>query len=149
MFQTVASIDREKAERLDREWRENGGRCSLIAEDTEDIKIHKKTNKDDFCINECSNNDTNIVYINKDIRRQEIKEKIGEQNYTHNLEYPPAVVNNEPEKDGKNIFLQVNGKNLSSGEIQEKVCQEIAKSRIQTGLSFGVYRCLHYPQFVF
>ena len=101
LFQTVASIDREKAERLDREWRENRGQCPLIAEDTEDIKIHKKTNKDDFCINDFSSIDNNIVYINKDIRRQEIKEKIGEQNYTPNLEYPPAVVNNEQEKDEK------------------------------------------------
>jgi hypothetical protein len=38
LFQTVASIDREKAERLDREWRENGGQCPLISEDTEEIR---------------------------------------------------------------------------------------------------------------
>jgi len=36
LFQTVASIDREQAERLDKEWRENGGQCPLISEDTED-----------------------------------------------------------------------------------------------------------------
>ena len=48
------------------------------------------------------------------------------------LEYSPAIVNNEQEKDEKNIFLHVNEKNLSSGEIQEKMCQQISKSRIQT-----------------
>jgi hypothetical protein len=31
-----------------------------------------------------------------------------------------------------NIFLIVNEKNLSSGEIQEKKCQPIAKTRVQT-----------------
>ena len=131
LFQTVASIDREKAERLNREWRENGEECPLIAEDTEDIRRNQKTNNNDFCINDCSSNDTNIVYINKDIRRQDIEEKIGEQNYTKNLEYPLAIVNNEQKKDAKNIFLLSNGKSLSSGEIQEKMCQEITKSRIQ------------------
>ena len=35
LFQTVASIDREKAERLDKECRENGGQCFLISKDTE------------------------------------------------------------------------------------------------------------------
>ena len=105
LFQTVASIDREKAERLDKEWRENGGQCPLISEDTEDIKRHQKTNNNDFCINDCSSNDNNIVYINKDIRRQEIVENIREQNYTQILEYPPAIVNNEQKNDEKNIFL--------------------------------------------
>jgi len=38
LFQTIATIDMEKAERLDREWRENGGQCPLISEDTEDIR---------------------------------------------------------------------------------------------------------------
>jgi hypothetical protein len=39
---TVASIDREKAERLDREWRKNGGQCPLISEDTEYIRRQTK-----------------------------------------------------------------------------------------------------------
>jgi hypothetical protein len=42
LFQTVASIDREKAERLDREWRENGRQCPLISKDTEDIRRQTK-----------------------------------------------------------------------------------------------------------
>jgi hypothetical protein len=42
LFQTVASIDREKAERLDKEWKENWGQCPLIAEDTEDIRRQTK-----------------------------------------------------------------------------------------------------------
>jgi hypothetical protein len=42
LFQTVVSIDREKAERLDKEWRENGGQCPLIYEDTEDIRRQTK-----------------------------------------------------------------------------------------------------------
>jgi len=132
LFQTVTSIDREKAERLDREWRENGGQCPLLSEDTEDLKRHQKTNNNDFCINGCNSNDNNIVYINKDTRRQEIEKNKREQNYTQLLEYPPAIVNNEHKKDEKNIFLIVNGKNVSSGEIQEKKCQQIAESRIQT-----------------
>ena len=49
-----------------------------------------------------------------------------------NFRIPPAIVNSEQKNDEKNIFLQVNEKNLSSGEIQEKICQKIAKSRIQT-----------------
>ena len=73
-----------------------------------------------FCINECSINDNNIVYINKDTRRQEIEESIREQNYDQILEYPPAIVDNEQEKDGENISLHVNEKNLSSGKIEEK-----------------------------
>jgi hypothetical protein len=56
-------IDREKAERLDKEWRKNGEQCPLIAVDTEDIRRNQKTNNNDFCINDCSSNDTNIVYI--------------------------------------------------------------------------------------
>ena len=90
LFQTVASIDREKAERLDKEWRENGGQCPLIAEDTEDIRRHQKTSNNDFCINDCSSDDNNIVYINKDIRRQEIVENVGEQNYTENVRVFPS-----------------------------------------------------------
>ena len=91
LFKTVASIDREKAERLDREWRENVGQCPLISEDTEDIKRHHKTNENDFCINDCSISDSNMVYINKDIRRQEIVENIREQNCTQILEYPQQL----------------------------------------------------------
>jgi hypothetical protein len=87
LFQTVASIDREKAERLDREWRENGGQCLLTAEDAEYIRIHQKKNTNDFCINESSITDNNIIHINNDTRRQEIEENVGEQNYTQNLEY--------------------------------------------------------------
>jgi DNA primase catalytic core len=132
LFQTVASIDREKAQRLDKEWRENGGQCSLISEDTEDIRRHQKTNNNDVCINDCSISDNNIVYINKDIKRQEITDNVREQNSTQNLEYPPAIVNNEQKKDGKNIFFLANGKNVSSDEIQGKMCQQIAESRIQT-----------------
>ena len=45
LFQTVASIDREKAEKLDKEWRENGGQCPLIAQDMEDISRQQKTTK--------------------------------------------------------------------------------------------------------
>ena len=103
MFQTVASIDREKAERLDKEWRENWGQCPLISEDTEDIRRNQKTNQNDFCINKCIINDNNIVYINKDIRRQGKEENIREQNCTQILEYPPAIVTNEQEKDEKNM----------------------------------------------
>jgi len=55
LFRTVASINREKAKRLDREWRENRGQCPLISEDMEDIRINQKTDKDDFCINDCIN----------------------------------------------------------------------------------------------
>ncbi len=142
LFQTVASIDREKAERLNREWRENGEECPLIAEDTEDIRRNQKTNNNDFCINKCSITDNNIVYIKKDIRRQKIEESIREQNYNQILEYSPAIVDNEQKKDGGNMFLHVNGKNLSSDEIQEKRCQEISKSRIQTDcllVSSGVF----------
>ena len=123
LFQTVASIDREKAEKLDKEWRVNGEQCHLVAKDTEDSRRQQKTNKNDFCINDCSISNNNIEYINRDTRRQEIEENVGEQNYTQNLEYPPAIVNNEQKKDGKNIFLQANGKNLFSGEIPEKLCR--------------------------
>jgi hypothetical protein len=91
LFQTVASIDREKAERLDREWRENGGQCPLISEDTEDIERHQKTNENVFRINDCSSNDNNIVYINEDIRRQETVENIREQNCTQILESPQQL----------------------------------------------------------
>ena len=41
-------------------------------------------------------------------------------------------MNNEQKKDENNIFLVVNEKNMSSDEIQEKMCQKIAESRIQT-----------------
>jgi hypothetical protein len=58
-----------------------------------------------------------------------------EQNYTQKLEYSPAIVNNE-QKNGNNIFLLVNEKSLSSGEIQEKICQPIAKSGIQNDCLF-------------
>jgi hypothetical protein len=136
LFQTVAIIDREKAERLDKEWRENWGQCPSIAEDTEDIRRNQKTNKNVFCINDCSITDNNIIYINRDTRRQEIEKNVGEQNYTKNLDYPPAIVSNEQKKDGKNFFLHVNEKNVSSGEIQEKTCQLIAESRIQTDCLF-------------
>jgi hypothetical protein len=131
LFQTVASIDRGKADRLDKEWRENGGQCPLIAEDTGDIRRNQETNKNDFCINDSSILNNNIVYINKDIRSQEIVENIREQNSTQILEYPPAIVNNEQKKDEKNIFLLANEKNVSSDEIQEKICQQIAKNEIQ------------------
>jgi len=110
LFQTVASIDREKAERLDKEWRENGGQCPLIAENTDDTRRNLKTNNNDSRINERSINDNNIVYINKDIRRQEIEKSIREQNYTQMLEYSPAIVDSEQKKDGENMFLHVNGK---------------------------------------
>jgi predicted transcriptional regulator len=70
----------------------------MIPKDTEDIKRHQKTNENDFCINDCSISDNNIIYINKDIRRQEIAENIREQNCTQNLEYPPAMVTNEQKK---------------------------------------------------
>jgi hypothetical protein len=123
LFQTVASIDRGKADRLDKEWRENGGQCPLIAEDTGDIRRNQETNKNDFCINDSSILNNNIVYINKDIRSQEIVENIREQNSTQILEYPPAIVNNEQKKDEKNIFLLANEKSLSSDGIQEKTCQ--------------------------
>ena len=103
----------------------------MIAKDTEDIRRNQKTNNNDFCINDCSICDNNILYINKVTRRQEIVENVREQNSTQILEYPPAIVNNEQKKDGKNNFLLVNEKNVSSDEIQEKMCQEIAKSRIQ------------------
>ena len=142
LFQTVASIDREKAERLDKEWRENGGQCPLISEDTEDIKRHQKTNQNDSCINDCNIHDNNIVYINKDIRRQEIVENNREQNCTQILESPPAIASNEQKKDEKNNFLLANEKNVSSGEIQEKKCQPITKNRIQTDcllMSSGVF----------
>ena len=43
----------------------------------------------------------------------------------------PKIQSNEQKKDEKNIFLHVNEKNVSSGEIQEKMCQQIAESRIQ------------------
>ena len=86
---------------MDKEWRENGGQCPLISEDTEDIKRHQETNKNVFRINDCISNDNNIVYINKDIRRQEIAENIREQNCTQNLEYPPAIVTNEQKKKEK------------------------------------------------
>ena len=43
LFQTVASIDREKAERLDKEWRENLGQCPLRSQDMEDIRRHQET----------------------------------------------------------------------------------------------------------
>jgi hypothetical protein len=131
LFQTVASIDREKAERLDGEWRENGGQCPLISEDTEDIKRHQKTNENDFCINDCSIHDNNIESINEDIRRQEIVESNREQDCTQILEYPPAIVSNEQKKDVKNNFLLVNEKNVSSDEIQEKMRKQMAESRRQ------------------
>jgi hypothetical protein len=140
LFQTVASIDREKAERLDTEWRENGGQCPLISEDTEDIRRNQKTNKNDFCINDCSINDNNIVYKNKDIRRQEIEESMREQNCTQILEYPPAIVSNEQKKDGKNIFLLANGKTLSSGEI---VNTDEQKSVDNLGLASLLRRALN------
>ena len=38
LFQTVASIDRERAEKLDREWRENGGQYPLVSHDMEYIR---------------------------------------------------------------------------------------------------------------
>jgi len=60
-----------------------------------------------------------------------MEENVRDQNYTQNVEYPPAVVNNEQKKDEKNIFLLSHGKSLSSGEIHEKMCQSISKSRIQ------------------
>jgi len=82
----------------------------LISEDTEDIRRHQRTNNNDFCITDCSSNDNNIVYINKDIRRQEIEENIRDQNYTQILEYSPAIVDSEQKKDGENMFLHVNGK---------------------------------------
>lgn len=37
LFQTIATIDQEKAEKLDREWRENGGQYPLLSKDNEDI----------------------------------------------------------------------------------------------------------------
>jgi hypothetical protein len=123
LFQTVASIDRGKADRLDKEWRENGGQCPLIAEDTGDIRRNQETNKNYFCINDSIIPNNNIVYINKDIRSQEIVENIREQNSTQILEYPPTIVNNEQKKDEKNIFLLANEKSLSSDGIQEKTCQ--------------------------
>ena len=43
LFQTVATIDREKAEKLDREWRENMGQCPLLSKSTEDISGHQET----------------------------------------------------------------------------------------------------------
>ena len=43
LFQTVATIDREKAEKLDREWRENLGFCPLLSKNMEDIRNHQKT----------------------------------------------------------------------------------------------------------
>ena len=55
------------------------------------------------------------------------------------LEYSPAIVNNEQEKDEKNIFLLSNGKSLSSGEMQEKMCLQLSKSRIQTDMSSDVF----------
>jgi hypothetical protein len=64
-----------------------------------------------------------MEYINKDNRRQEIEKNVGEQNYTQNLEYPPAIVSNEQKKDGNNIFLSANEQNLSYDEIQVKQCQ--------------------------
>ena len=70
----------------------------MISKDTEDIRRNQKTNTNDFCINDSSIIDNNIVYINKDIRRQEIVEKIRKQNYTHKLEYSPATVKNEQKK---------------------------------------------------
>jgi len=54
-----------------------------------------------------------------------------EQNYTQKLKYSLAIVNNE-QKNGNNIFLLVNEKSLSSGEIQEKICQPIAKMAYKT-----------------
>ena len=139
LFQTVASIDRKKAERLDREWRENGGQCPLISENTEDSRRNLETNKNDFCINECSVNDNNRVYINKDIRRQEIEESIREQNYDQILEYCPAIVDNVPKNDGENNFLYVTEKNPSSDQIQKIICQQITKSEIQEDFTLVSY----------
>jgi hypothetical protein len=131
LFQTVASIDRKKAERLDKEWRENGGQCPMLAKNTEYTRRNLKTNNNDSRINERSISDSNIAYINKDIRRQEIEKSIREQNCTQILEYSPAIVGNEQQKDGGNIFFHVNEKNLSSAKIQEKMCQQTTKSGIQ------------------
>jgi hypothetical protein len=44
----------------------------------------------------------------------------------------PKIQSNEQKKDEKNIFLHVNQKSMSSDEIHEKMCQQIAESRIQT-----------------
>lgn len=103
----------------------------MISKDTEEIRRHPKTNANDFCINDSSRIDNTIVHINKDIRRQEIEKSIREQNCTQILEYSPAIVGNEQQKDGGNIFFHVNEKNLSSAKIQEKMCQQTTKSGIQ------------------
>jgi len=45
LFQKVATIDREKAEKLDREWRDNLGQCPLLSKGVEDISKHQETTR--------------------------------------------------------------------------------------------------------